>query len=191
MEDGQLVSMYIKGNPDALDILVHRYKDRLYGFCYHLTSNKNEAEDLFQETWLKAVDKVKYYDLDKKFSTWIYTIALNLYRDNYRKAKRWLSKVRLIFDDGKGNSELDRMSSEETAISEQVEDNEQKRELVKIINGLKDNYRIPLILFYYKEMTYEEIAQVLDIPIGTVKSRLNTCKKVLREEMEARSFGKR
>jgi RNA polymerase sigma-70 factor (ECF subfamily) len=191
VEDSDLVSLHIKGNPDTLDILVHRHKDSLYRFCYHLTSNKSEAEDLFQDTWLKVVDKVKSYDVNKKFSTWLYTIALNLYRDRYRKAKRWLSKVRLIFEDEEGNSEFERISSEEAAVCEQVVQHELKRELVTVINGLKDTYRIPLILFYYKEMTYEDIAQILDIPMGTVKSRLNSCKRILKEEMEGRNFGKR
>lgn len=191
MEDSDLVGMYIEGNPEALNILVHRYKDNLYRFCYHLTSNKNEAEDLFQDTWLKVVDKIKYYDLTQKFSTWLYTIALNLYRDRYRKAKRWLSKIRFIFDDGEGCSELERVRADEPAIYEQLEDKELKGQLVELVNKLKDIYRIPLILFYYKDMNYEDIAQILDIPLGTVKSRLNTCKKLLKEELEARSVGKR
>lgn len=191
LEDSELISMYMKGNPDVLDILVHRYKDSLYGFCYHLTSNKNEAEDLFQDTWLKVVDKVQYYDLNKKFSTWLYTVTLNLYRDRYRKAKRWLSKIRFMFDDEEGNSELERIDSGEVAINDQLEENELKRDLIKSINKLKDTYRVPLILFYYKDMTYEDIAQILDIPMGTVKSRLNTCKKILKEELEAKNFGKR
>lgn len=189
LEDSDIVRLYLQGNEDVLDILVDRYKDALYRFCYHLTSDKTQADDLFQDTWLKVVDKIQYCDLNHKFTTWLYTIAMNLYRDRYRKAKRWLKKMRFMFEDEEGKSEIERISSEEAAVSEQLEEKEMKKDLIKLINSLKDSYRIPLILYYYKEMTYEEIGQVLDIPVGTVKSRLNTSKKILKEKMEEKSYG--
>lgn len=180
LDDTQIIDIYLNGNREALNILIERYKTALYRFCYHLTSNKQEADDLFQDTWVKAVEKIRQYDNSRAFNVWLFSIAMNNYRDKYRKAKRWLSKLTDVFGEN--------IQSEEPTAAEHVEGKEVKDLLVKCINELKDSYRIPLILYYYKEISYEDIAKILDIPLGTVKSRLNSAKKKLKEIMEVKGI---
>lgn len=180
LDDIQIVKSYLNGNREVLDTLIERYKLTLYRFCYHLTSNKHEADDLFQDTWVRAVEKIRQYDDSRAFNVWLFSIAMNRYRDKYRRAKRWLGK----FTDIPGEN----IESEEPIASEQMEDKETKAILVKCINELKDSYRIPLFLYYYKEISYEDIAKILDIPLGTVKSRLNSAKKKLKKKMEVKGI---
>lgn len=191
LEDEQIIKVYISGNRDAIEILMDRYKEPLYRFCYHLTSNKNEAEDLFQDTWLKVINKIVFFDVDRKFSTWLYSITLNLYRDKYRKAKRWLNRIRFMFTYEDGNDEVESLKSSDKSMEERLVAEEEKQTIRCAINSLKDVYRIPLILFYYKDMSYEDISNILEIPIGTVKSRLNYGKKLMKETLEVTTIGKR
>lgn len=184
LEDKQIIKLYRSGQSDLIEILIDRHKNSLYKFCYHLTSNRFDADDLFQDTWTKAVQNLEGFDESKAFGNWLFTIALNTYRDRYRKAKRWLNKFKDFFSNEEKEEELTRVPSSSPSPDEQAVENEQKNKLTQCISMLEDDFRVPIILFYYKQLKYEDIAEILGIPAGTVKSRLNAGKNKLKKLME-------
>lgn len=190
LEDKQIIQLYTSGRTEVADILIERYKEPLYRFCLHLTFNRHDADDLFQDTWAKAIEKIYTFDTGRPFNTWLLSIAVNTYKDGYRKAKRWMNKFRILFQSEGETDELDRIRDPGPSLEEQAEDKELKNSLLASLKNLEDTYRIPLILYYYKELSYESIAEILNIPLGTVKSRLNNGKKKLKDIMEVKGIGR-
>lgn len=188
LEDNQIIQLYRAGKTDLLEILIDRHKSPLYKFCYHLVSNKHDADDLFQDTWVRAMQNIDSFDEKKVFCNWLFSIALNSYRDRYRKAKRWLNKFVDFFSNEEKEAELSNVQSSCLSPDERAVDNELKKDLTDAVNSLEDSFRIPIILFYFKELRYEDIAEILDIPAGTVKSRLNAGKSKLRKLMEVKNY---
>ena len=111
-----------------------------------------------------------------------------IHRDRYRKAKRWLNKFMDFFSNEEKEAELSNVQSSGLSPDEQAVDNGLQKNLTDSINSLEDTFRIPIILFYFKELRYEDIAEILDIPSGTVKSRLNAGKSKLRKLMEVKNY---
>ncbi|RCX07342.1 RNA polymerase sigma-70 factor (ECF subfamily) [Anaerobacterium chartisolvens] len=188
LEDKQIIKLCKSGYIDMLEILIDRHKDSLYKFCYHLSQNKLDADDLFQDTWVRTMQSIASCDEERAFSNWLLSIALNAYRDRYRKTKRWLNKLTDFFSNEEKEAALHNAPSHAPPSDEQAVDNELREHLVHCINLLDDTFRIPVILFYFKQMRYEDIAEILDIPVGTVKSRLNSGKSKLRKLMEVEYF---
>ena len=174
----QLLQSFSEGDEAAIEILVARYEDRLYNLCFKLTAQRHEADDLYQQTWLKVLQKEKTY-AHKSFQNWLYTICLNTYRDTYRKNIR---RSQLITDD------VDDMTKENAAASGSAEKEAMysitQTMLMAKINLLPDKFRLPILLHYFDGLDYNESARVLGLPVGTLKSRLNAAKKKLRLEME-------
>ena len=172
-----------EGDHDAMSTLITAYQHDLYNLCYRLTFNPHDADDLFQETWLKAIRASAGYQ-HEAFRAWLFQICLNQYRDLYRKNKR---RRALIQDDFASTSAKDYvLMSAESAESpeEQYEKKFIQGMLVANINRLPDRYKLPVVLFYYQQLKYAEIAVILNIPEGTVKSRINTAKKRLKSVLE-------
>lgn len=184
MEDIELIRQYCNGQDDAGEILIDRYQNSLYKLCYNLSKNKYDADDLFQETWVKAVKNFKYYDGSRPFLPWLYTICTNLYKDKYRSKKRWLERIKDYFTNEEKDEEMERVSYGLPLPEGEVIIKYDRETLKKCIDMLNDIYKIPLILYYFKEINYNDISLILKIPIGTVKSRLNTGKRKLKELME-------
>jgi len=175
----QLLHSFSEGDATAADVLIHRYEDKLYNLCFRLTSNRQDAEDLFQQTWLKVLQKPKAF-VPKSFQNWLYTICLNAYRDNYRKSLRRSHLTADIPDEALAEIVSPTDSAEVEAMNGIVQ-----AMLMNQIGQLPDKLRLPILLCYFEDLDYREIAQVLKVPTGTVKSRLNTAKKRLRAEMES------
>jgi len=165
---------------------VELYSQDLYNFACRLTLNKNDAEDLFQQTWLKVVNNIEKYKEDN-FKAWLFKICSNQFKDNYRKKVRYNKMVK---DDYADSNKKDFVinsakSSDETEIK--VERRDTKLAIINRINTLSEKHREPILMFYFQDMKYEDIAKNLDIPVGTVRSRINTAKKMLKEQMEGES----
>ncbi|MCP4155390.1 MAG: sigma-70 family RNA polymerase sigma factor [bacterium] len=185
LDDSTVISRCQAGQLELSDILVERYKNQLYSFCLKLTGNSNEAGDLFQDTWVKAFRKINLCAADKRFINWLFTICINLYRDRYRKYYRWLKVVKSYISSDHMDNEMKRIESKEAGPQEMSLKSEQEQTLRIALNSLKDIHRIPLLLFYYRQFSVDEIAQMLGIPNGTVKSRLATGRGLLKGIMEA------
>lgn len=165
-----------------MEEIIRQHEDDLYSLCRKLAASKHDADDLYQQTWLKAIQKAHSFK-QRSLKNWLYTICLNLYRDDYRKA-RTRSRIAPDIKDAEAKeyaiaSASDGVSAESIAMS-----NYTRAQLAFKVSLLPDKHRLPVILHYFEDMDYAECANALKIPVGTIKSRLNSAKKMLLEEME-------
>jgi RNA polymerase sigma-70 factor (ECF subfamily) len=154
-----------EGDKQAFGHLVEAYQRPVYNLTYRMLGNPDEAEDAAQETFLRAYANLRKYNSDHKFSTWLFSIANHHCIDRLRKRRiTWLS-----IDDNPvlGNLEGDTPRPERSAIRR-----EESGEIQHLLNQLEPAYRMPLILRYWEEYSYEEIAQAMDLSLAAVKSRL-------------------
>lgn len=156
-----------------MDKYIEEYGRRLFGLCVHLTRDRGDAEDLYQETWLRALDRFWQYDGSRDFGPWISQICVNVYRDMYRRRKR-----SPFFD-------LFGSSQEKDAVMESRADGQRDYSgLAEAVAALDEKLRVTVILHYYNGLDQNETARALGIPVGTVKSRLNLARRKLREMMK-------
>ena len=154
-----------------LDEYIHQYGRRLFGLCMTLCAHRAEAEDLYQETWLRVLNNMDRYDPEKPFEPWLTRICVNLYRSSLRRLLR--SPIWDRFD-----TDADKDRALELVRAEEPED---FSELHSAIAGLSDKLRIVVILYYFRDMDVSQVAEILNIPAGTVKSRLNKARNKLKE----------
>ena len=160
-----------------LENLYKTYKNQIYTLCIKLTRSQMHADDLFGATWVNVAEKFGNIKKEKNPMNWIYTVCLNIYR---KSAPKWQEVD--VFDE---NITLEIMSrTQDTNTEEIIVEREQMQQLQKAISLLNDKYRIPIILFYFKELSYKEISQIMKLPLSTVKFRLNYAKELLKKEME-------
>ena len=183
----RLIIKAIEGNQTAYKLLVKRYKNGLYNMVYQMIKNREEAEDLVQETFMKAFNSLASYNDNYAFSTWLYKIAFNHCIDAIRKKK--LRTLPLDKPIQLQAGEVHHQIRDESHSPEKVLLFAEKRTLIqKSIKSLPERYRIAIVLRHQEERSYEEISEILKIPLGTVKARIfrarEMLKKKLREESE-------
>ncbi len=178
--DEDLIERFQNGDLYAFDLIVKRYKNQLLNFVYRFLGNAEEAEDLVQETFLRVYRNRKAYQKVAKFSTWIYTIAGNLAKTELRKRKR--RKFFSISDLGYNEKDYD--ISDEAYNPEKDVDGRMKEEIIhREIEELSPKFREVIILRDVQQLSYEEISQIVNIPLGTVKSRVNRGRLKLQEKL--------
>ncbi len=180
MSDEDVMEQLQSGAVEAFDIIVHRYKDRLHNFLFRYTHNHEDCEDLVQETFLRVYRSRQSYERIAKLSTWIYTIALNLAKSMYKKKQR-MSLVSIHADDSDPDDR--EMQLEDTVL---LQDDElhlklSVQELEKALQQLNEDFREAVVLRDIQQLTYEEIAEITDSAMGTVKSRINRGRQQLQE----------
>jgi RNA polymerase sigma-70 factor (ECF subfamily) len=153
--DEQLVRRVADGDEAALHELLRRYQGPLSSFLYRHTGG-GEVDDLYQETWLRVVKNAGSFDSTKRFSTWLFQIAVNLCRDWYRHRRVAESNAESLATESIG-----------------VEHIEAALDAATLLATLSEDHREVLILRYYHDLTEEEVAEILDCPRGTVKSRMH------------------
>ncbi len=179
--DEDLIEKFQNGDLYAFDLIVKRYKNQLLNFVYRFLGNAEEAEDLVQETFLRVYRNRKAYQKVAKFSTWIYTIAGNLAKTELRKRKR--RKFFSISDLGYNEKDYD--ISDEAFNPEKDVDGRMKEEIIhREIDDLSPKFREVILLRDVQQLSYEEISQIVDIPLGTVKSRVNRGRLKLQEKLK-------
>ncbi|MBN1825894.1 MAG: sigma-70 family RNA polymerase sigma factor [Candidatus Eisenbacteria bacterium] len=183
--DEELMLLYQQGEEDAFTELVHRYKNKIVSTAYRVVGDYAKAEDVAQETFLRVHRNAARYRSIARFSTWIYTIALNVARNELRNTKR----KRLVSLDGFGAAtDSDQGTYDIPDESSRPDDDASDRELNEIIHRtlkrLPVRYRTVLVLRDVQELTYEEIAEILKVPKGTVKSRMNRARQKFKELVE-------
>ena len=169
-----------RGDADAFDALLARYQNRLYRYLLRLTANPAVAEDLFQETWLKVITRINRYDERRPFEPWLFAVARNLAIDQLRKA----SPESLDEPSETGETRMARLGADEPGSLERLLERERRGLLEKKLEGLPALYREALSLRFEEEMTFEEIAEVLQAPVSTVKSRVQRALSTLRKRMK-------
>ncbi len=150
---------------------IKQHGKRLYGLCKTLCVNSYDADDLYQDTWLKVMKYIERFDTSRDFEPWLTRICVNTYRN---KIKRTNNSP--LYDNFKTNEE-------KIAIMEHVHSPERAdySHIHEAINTLPEKLRITIILFYFKDMDINKVSEVLKIPPGTVKSRLNKARGLLKE----------
>jgi RNA polymerase sigma-70 factor, ECF subfamily len=185
--DEQLVSLCSGDDESAFNELYQRYKDKLFSFILQFVKNQKTAEDIFQETFVRVVKHSGRFDPKKKFSSWVYTIAANLCRDELKWRKRRRNQVSMesgdLSGDGTGLLLKDRISSGEKGPREKLELNERNALLNEAIGRLPEKFRMVMELNIRQGFKYREVAKILKCPLGTVKSRIHKAVEMLREDL--------
>ena len=153
-----------------MDQYIRKYGRRLYGLCMTLCADKHEADDLYQDTWLKVLKRFDTYDPSREFEPWLTRLCVNTYRDRLRRLSR---------------SPFLNFTSNETKeaflLTAAAPEKEDYSDLYAAIDQLPEKMRLTIILFYFEDMDLDKTAQTLGVPPGTVKSRLHKARIRLKE----------
>ncbi|MCR8631552.1 RNA polymerase sigma factor [Paenibacillus radicis (ex Xue et al. 2023)] len=166
----QWIHNVLEGQKEDYAFLVNRYKNKIYGILRGMGADHQDAQDLTQETFIKAYRKLASHDPNKSFAAWIYTIATNLLKDLRRKTRHTESLAHPPPDPSTRNN------PEATLLQ-----TEYRTELQVLIQQLPPNYRLALLLRYTNDLSYEEISEVLNIPVNKVQNDLYRAKKRLKQ----------
>jgi len=174
--DEDLFGMYLEGDREAFATIVQRYADELVQFLTKLTGTRAAAEDVFQETFLQIHQSAGTFDTSRRFRPWLYTIAVNKGRDYHRRnARRKAASLSATIDSGgEGQSFADLLDSGIEQPWEGMMTTEDRAQVKGVVDALPENFREILLLSYYQKMSYTQISETLEIPLGTVKSRLHS-----------------
>ncbi len=177
MSDDMLITLFQGGDPDTFRVLVQRYTERIRAMIHSILNDANIIDDLTQEVFIKAYQGLPAFRFDSSFFTWLYRITINRCRDEIRKKKfrRILSLHRLLENN---DPELARR----TSIT--PEDPDRSEFINKSLQQLPEKFRMPVILKDIEGLSYEEISQVLQCELGTVKSRLSRGRAMLRKKLQ-------
>lgn len=179
MEDNelkQLIALCKSKDEKGYRLLVDAYKDRLYGYFYRLTSNRALSQDLLSDVFFKIVRKVKSFKEANSFEKWIFTIASNTFYDYLRKKKR----QKQLIEDFAATKEA--QSTEKATSQKQTEDR-----LQQALESIDPKIREMVIMRYYSDLSFKEIAEIKKQPIGTVLSQMHRGLKKLRAKMEQKN----
>lgn len=185
--ESRIVKRAQKGDRLAFAELVELYKDKLYNLGYRMMGNPTEAEDVAQETFLRAYANLSTYNASHKFSTWIYRIATNLCIDRMRKKKADFSLDAELDNGGEegGSTLYGRIAAPDRSPEEDVVRLETQEEVQRAIEALPENYRSAVILKYLHDLSLQEIADILEVPVTTVKTRIHRGREALRAVLQS------
>jgi RNA polymerase sigma-70 factor (ECF subfamily) len=192
--DAELLASYGKGDEAAFREIVSRYKNGLYAFLRQFLNRQDLVEDVFQETLLQLFTSRESFDDSRPLRPWLFTIAANKARDALRKWQRTAAiPIGTLGEpeDSSFDDMLNTISADTTMPYEELEKNETALQVERIIANMPDNLREILILAYFNKFSYKQMAQILSIPIGTVKSRLHTAVAHFAKEWKASIGSKR
>jgi len=187
--DAVLVEHCCGGDLEAFDRLVERHQDRIFNVCYWMLGNREEAADACQDAWVRAWRALSNFRGDSAFGTWLHRIAVNAAIDAAQRRKRAPMPYSDLApanaeDDGAANEKLE-PSTPFAHDPAQLALREERRLVVRnALATLPEHYRVALVLLDIEGYSYEEIAQTLKLPLGTVKSRINRARCSLRERLQ-------
>jgi RNA polymerase sigma-70 factor (ECF subfamily) len=184
LSDEWLIERFKEGDETAFDQLVRRYEQKVYQHAYRLTGNADDAADVAAEAFLRVYNALRRFRGDSQLSTWLYRIVQNVYFDFYKREQRHQHlPLEIPSDEDEESMELP-IADEKANLEEIVLERERQRVLREAIEKLPDYQRVVMILFHVEGLSYEEIAAVTGLPLGTIKSRLNRARASLRELLE-------
>ena len=179
--DEELIARFQDGDEQAYVELVNRYRNRLMTFVYRFVNDMEKAEDIVQDTLMKLYTHRHYYRNIAKFSTWIYTIAGNFAKTELRRKKR--HKVTNLSQMGFDDREY-QLPSVEPETGETAQRHFAEKKIQMAIQELPLHFRTVVILRDIQELSYEEISKIVDVPLGTVKSRINRARLQLQQSLK-------
>ena len=190
LQDELLIRRAQRGDADAFEQLLLEHQKNVYNLCYRMAGNPDDAMDLSQETFLRAWRCLDQYQFASAFSTWLYRLCSNICIDFLRRRRRQQT-VPLTFEDVDGEEQTYAVPDAQPLPEEQVELKLTRETLAAAMAQLLPEHRAVLQLRVVNEMSYEQIADVLDIQIGTVKSRLSRARNQLKKILERGNLSRR
>lgn len=175
-DDEQLVDFFRRGQDEAFELLVTRYRHELFHFLVRFVGNRASAEDIFQEAFLQVHQSIASFDVERRFKPWLFTIAANKARDYLRRSsQRQTAALSAKIGDGDDDSPefLDLMEADLPMPHEHVAREELRERVRNVAMSMPEHLREILLLAYFHKLPYKDIADMLGIPLGTVKSRLH------------------
>ncbi|CAJ1311339.1 RNA polymerase sigma-70 factor (ECF subfamily) [Paenibacillus sp. SORGH_AS306] len=179
----RLVKLALKGDQRAFAEIVELYKDKIFHLGYRMLSNRHEAEDVVQETFLRVYKNLDRYDQKQKFSTWIYRIGTNLCIDRLRKRKPSYS-LDAELNDQDGTDGYALLPGDERTPESEYLLSETQQLIHQAIDSLPDKYKTVMVLRYLQELSLQEISEVMDMPVTTIKTRVHRGREFLRKKLE-------
>ena len=188
IKDEILIKNFQDGDTSAFDVLVNRYKDRIYNFIYRFVYDVDLAQDLTQDTFVKLFTHKNSYKEIAKFSTWLYTIAQNLAKTELRKKTR--RQTYAVSDLSQEDREF-AISSNDNVIHDK-DSSIQNFDIIMMdcLHQLSEEFKIMIILRDFQELSYDVISRIMEIPVGTVKSRINRGRIKLAVLLKAKGYNK-
>ncbi len=181
VSDGELIEKFNNKNKEAFEELIQRYQHKVYNTTFRMLGNHEDALDMAQEAFIRVYKSLANFKQNSSFSTWLFRITTNICRDELRKRQRKLKtlsisggeeKNKIILEDDEKNNPEKISMSQELSITIQEK-----------VNQLPTEQKMVFVLREFQDLSYQEIADILDISIGTVKSRLSRARKALREDL--------
>ncbi|MBM4765408.1 RNA polymerase sigma factor SigW [Bacillus sp. B15-48] len=176
------ISEVVKGDRNAFAEIVELYKDKVFQLCYRMLGNRHDAEDIAQEAFIRAYVNIQSFNQTKKFSSWIYRIATNLCIDRIRKKKPDYFLDAEV-PGTEGLTMYSQVSSQQALPEDQLESMELQETVQREITKLPEKYRTVIVLKYMEELSLNEISEILDLPLGTVKTRIHRGREALRQQL--------
>jgi RNA polymerase sigma-70 factor, ECF subfamily len=180
----RLAKLSRNGDRRAFAELVDLYKDKIYHLGYRMLNQRQEAEDVVQETFLRVYTNLDRYDENQKFSTWIYRIATNLCIDRLRKRKPSYS-IDAELPEGEGTDWHALLASDDASPETELILSETQQHIREAIQSLPDKYKSIVVLRYLHDLSLQEISDILEMPVTTVKTRVHRGREFLRKKLES------
>lgn len=177
--DEELIFSFQQGNQQAYTEIVYRYKDRLTNFVFRYVGSYDECDDIVQDTFVKVYTSKHLYKEIARFSTWIYTIAINLAKTKLAKQQKYKTfSISNVYDDEDKDFDIP-----DEAYTPDVDANSKylSKHIQNALNQINENYRELVVLRDIEDYSYEEIVEMTGLPMGTVKSRINRGREKLQE----------
>lgn len=176
------IKQVIKGDQDAFAEIVEIYSNSIFQLGYRMLGNRQEAEDIAQEAFIRAYVNIKSFNQELKFSTWLFRIATNLCIDRIRKKKPdYYLDAEVSGTDGL--TMYSQLASDAPLPENELESLELQESVQKEILKLPEKYRSVIVLKYIEELSLNEISEILDLPLGTVKTRIHRGREALRQQL--------
>lgn len=186
-EDLKLIRRCKRGEEAAFAELLARYRNAIYGLCFRMTRRSEDARDLAQEVFIKVFSLLDRYDESYAFSSWIFRIATNHCIDHLRR-----NRLKFLSLDGYTDAEGDEIELQIPHKGPQPDrvlmNREAMERLEEVVDDLPPHYRAIILLRHDQELAYEEIAQILDLPLGTVKARIHRARNLVMRMLQERSY---
>ncbi len=183
-EDYEFVSLCKEGDVDAFEVLVRKHQKRMLNIAYRMIGNYEEACDIVQDTFISAYKSIKSFKGEAKFSTWLYTIVMNLSKNRLKQLRTQLHREKFSIDDPAltNNGQVrGALASSGPSALETLERRDVQQKVQQCINSLDEEFREVLILRDIQGFSYDEISDVLTVPEGTVKSRLSRAREAVKD----------
>lgn len=174
LQDEELVVLCLQGKREAFEELVKRYERQIYSLAYRLTNNYHDAVDLTQDVFLHLYKVLDKFDGDRKFFPWMYRIATNVCYNALKKKPKETSTL---------DNVIEFVSDQKSRPEENYESKEVRETVHKAIAELPENFRIPMVLRYLEDLSYQQISEVTELPVSTIETRLYRGRIMLQKKL--------